>query len=141
MDKGCLCGRSLLANDPCFPPGKGTGNRFPFLERSQARCQKIWKEGEGQTQVGDAGFLGEGVEEGDIIPPIRRGGNLVSPERIARQELVAAARLDGIYGQRWKSETVSSVIKRKFGDVIRSRKERRKMREPAIKGLVYNIHR
>jgi hypothetical protein len=40
----------------------------------------------------------KGVEEGDIIPPIRRGGNLVSPERSGREELVAAARLDGIMG-------------------------------------------
>jgi hypothetical protein len=53
----------------------------------------------------------------------------------------AAARLDGLYGQRWKTETVNSVIKRKFGDTIRSRSTRLQLREPIIKALVYNIHR
>ncbi|MBC7260447.1 MAG: hypothetical protein H5T63_00410 [Chloroflexi bacterium] len=90
--------------------------------------------------ITDAGFDGQGVQEGDLIPPVQRHGKLVSPERKARAELVAAARLDGIYGQRWKSETVHSVIKRKFGDTIRSRLERCRRREPAIKGLLYNIH-
>ena len=51
------------------------------------------------------------------------------------------ARLDGVYGQRWKVETVISVIKRKFGDYIRSRKERLKAREVDLKGLVYAFHR
>jgi hypothetical protein len=55
--------------------------------------------------------------------------------------LVAAARLDGLFGQRWKTETVNSVIKRKFGDTIRSRKTQLQNREPIVKGLVYNIHR
>ena len=62
------------------------------------------------------------------------------PERIERMELVLAAKLDGYFGQRWKVETVNSVIKRKFGDEIRSRKLFRRYREPIIKGLIYNIH-
>jgi hypothetical protein len=53
---------------------------------------------------------------------------------------VSAARLDGLFGQRWKVETVISVIKRKFGAAIRSRKYSLQRHEPAIKGLVYNIH-
>jgi hypothetical protein len=56
-------------------------------------------------------------------------------------DLIATARLDGLFGQRWKTETVNSVIKRKFGDTIRSRKTQLQNREPIIKGLVYNIHR
>jgi hypothetical protein len=54
--------------------------------------------------------------------------------------LVSAARLDGFYGQRWKVETVNSVIKRKFGDEIRSRLVSRRYCEPIVKGLIYNIH-
>jgi len=61
--------------------------------------------------------------------------------RIARAELVAAARLDGLFGQRWKAETVHSVIKRKLGDAICSRRVMLQKREPAVKGLVYNLHR
>jgi hypothetical protein len=65
----------------------------------------------------------------------------VSRERQERAELVAQARLDGLYGQRWKVETVHSVIKRKFGERIRSRSYWLRYREPIIKGLVYNLHR
>ncbi|MCB8976372.1 MAG: hypothetical protein H6657_27135 [Ardenticatenaceae bacterium] len=60
--------------------------------------------------------------------------------RQARADLVAVARLDGLFGQRWKVETVISVIKRKFGDAIRARKYYLQRREPAIKMLVYNLH-
>ena len=60
--------------------------------------------------------------------------------RIEREELVAAARLDGFLDQRWKVETVNSVIKRKFGDDIRSHKPSRRYCEPIVKGLIYNIH-
>ncbi len=90
--------------------------------------------------LGDLGFDGSTLQPGDLIPPIRRNGKLVSPERRARAELVAAARLDGVYGQRWKSETAHSVIKRKFGETIRSRIWRLQQREPIIKGLIYNLH-
>lgn len=48
---------------------------------------------------------------------------------------MAQARLDGIYGQRWKRETVYSVIKRKLGDAIRSRSTRLRFREVFVKGL------
>lgn len=96
---------------------------------------------EGWVLLGDRGFDGRSARPGDLIPPIRRGGTLKQPERIARAELVAVARLDGYYGQRWKVETVYSVIKRKFGDNIRSRKLNHRQREVYVKALVYNIHR
>jgi hypothetical protein len=76
-----------------------------------------------------------------LIPPIRRHGKLIDAVRKARADLVSVARLDGLFGQRWKTETVNSVIKRKFGDTIRSRKRSLQRREPIIKGMVYNIHR
>jgi hypothetical protein len=66
---------------------------------------------------------------------------LLDRERLARADLVSSARLEGFYGQRWKTETVNSVIKRKFGQAIRSRKRSLQNREPIVKGLVYNIHR
>jgi IS5 family transposase len=91
--------------------------------------------------VADAGFDCQAVTDRDLIPPMRRGGRLVAPERKARADLVSQARLDGLYGQRWKSETVNSVIKRKFGDHIRSKLKDRQDREPLIKAVIYNIHR
>lgn len=86
--------------------------------------------------LADGGFDGRTVELGDLIPPVRRSGRMVHPDRQARAEQVDAARLDGIYGQRWMGETVNSVIKRKFGDTVRSRKPRYQQRKPAVKGLI-----
>jgi hypothetical protein len=51
------------------------------------------------------------------------------------------ARLEGLLGQRWKVETVNSVLKRKSGDTIRSRKPRLQPRELAVKVFTYNLHR
>jgi IS5 family transposase len=90
--------------------------------------------------LADAGFDGRQVKPGDIIPPVRRHGTIRAPERIARAELVGQARLDGLYGQRWKCETVHSVIKRKFGDTVRSRTTQLHFREAFVKGLIYNLH-
>ena len=90
--------------------------------------------------LADAGFDGRQIKLGDIIPPVRRHGTLRASERIARAELVAQARLDGLYGQRWKCETVHSVIKRKFGDTVRSRTTQLHFREVFVKGLIYNFH-
>jgi len=90
--------------------------------------------------LADTGFDCHAVTDRDLIPPMRRGGRLVAPERRARADLVAQARLDGLFGQRWKTETVHSVIKRKFGGNIRSRLKERQNREPLIKAVVYNLH-
>jgi len=90
---------------------------------------------------GDAGFDCRAVTNRDLIPPIRRNGRLVAPARRARADLISQARLDGLYGQRWKVETVHSVIKRLFGDTIRSRSLALQAREPIMKALIYNIHR
>jgi hypothetical protein len=123
--------------------GRGPGSDAPYLaglRRDSRRYghyhgrQKAW------VLLADAGFDGRTVQAGDLVPPIRRGGSLLDPARLARAELVAQARLDGLFGQRWKSETAMSVIKRKFGDTIRSRKASLQNREPIIKGLVYNLH-
>lgn len=72
--------------------------------------------------IAGAGFDGQAVRDGDVVPPVRRGGHLLDAERKARADLVAQARLDGWFGQGWKAETVNLVIRRKFGDTIRSRK-------------------
>jgi len=124
--------------------GKGPGSDAPYLPGLKREIRRYGRR-EGRERawllLADSGFDGAAVEEGDLIPPIRRGGNLLAPKRRARAELVDQARLDGIYGQRWKSETVQSVIKRKFGDTIRSRKRFLQRREAAVKGLVYDLHR
>jgi hypothetical protein len=109
--------------------GKGYGSDAPYSFWAHQGDPALWA----QLLLSDSGFEGAAVEEGDLIPPIRRGGNLLAPKRRARAELVDQARLDGLCGQRWICETVHSVIKRKFGDTIRSRKRFLQRREAAIK--------
>ena len=124
--------------------GRGPSNdsaHLGALRRGSGRYGKHEGRRRAWAMLADAGFDGDSVEATDLIPPIRRHGKLVDPSRKARADLVSAARLDGLFGQRWKTETVNSVIKRKFGDTIRSRKTRLQDREPIVKGLVYNIHR
>lgn len=100
----------------------------------RARGRRAW------VLLGDAGFDGKTTQSDDLIPVLRRNHDLKAALRKARADLVAAARLDGLYGQRWKVETVNSVIKRKFGDTIRSRSRQLQFREPLLKALIYNIH-
>jgi hypothetical protein len=109
--------------------GRGPGNDSVFLARLRREARRYARKGR-WVLLAESGFDGQGVGARDLIPPIRRGGNLV-----------AAARLDGLFGQRWKAETVHSMIKRKLGDAIRSRRMMLQKREPAVKGLVYNLHR
>lgn len=116
-----------------------SGNDHLFLAGLRRACRR-WVRKRHWLVLADSGFDGSKVKQGDLIPPIRRGGRLSSPERKARQDLVSQARLDGLYGQRWKVETVYSVIKRRFGDSIRSRLRFLQNREVTVLALVYNIH-
>jgi hypothetical protein len=118
-------------HDSSFLKGLGRNARRYTRHEHALRC---W------MMITDARFDRQQVQEGNLNPPGRRHGKLVSPEREARSELVAAAGLDGIYGQRWKCETVHSAIKRKFGDVVRSRQASAPRHDPAVKGSVYNAH-
>ena len=119
--------------------GLGPGADTIFLEPLRRKARRYGRSRQ-WVVLADSGFDGKTVRPADLIPPIRRGGVMKLPKRIARSELVSAARLDGLCGQRWKVETVNSVIKRKFGDEIRSRKPSHRSREPIVKGLIYNIH-
>ncbi|MEW6505088.1 MAG: transposase [Chloroflexota bacterium] len=119
--------------------GYGPSSDAPYLSGLRRDARRYGKR-RAWVMLADAGFDGKTVQEGDLIPPVRRHGKLTDADRKARAELVDQTRLDGLFGQRWKSESVISVIKRKFGDAIRSRKTSLQNREPIVKGLVYNIH-
>ena len=125
--------------------GYGPSNDVAHLKPLKRGCARFGTHTETKQRtwimLADAGFDAKTRSPLDIIPPVRRHGKLLHPERKARADFVATARLDGLFGQRWKAETVNSVIKRKFGDTIRSRKVRLQLREPIIKAMVYNIHR
>jgi hypothetical protein len=110
------------------------------LHRQAARYGRYQGRRRDWWMLADKGFDSGTFHAADLIPPIRRYGKITDPERQARADRVSEARLAGLYGQRWKAETVHSVIKRKFGDTIRSRSLRLQRREAIVKGLVYNIH-
>jgi hypothetical protein len=124
--------------------GRGPGSDAKWLAplRAQARRYVVRKGRSARFWLlADAGFDGRDVEWTDVVPPIRRGGRLRAWSRVLRAELVERAKASGLYGQRWKVETVISVIKRKFGDGVRSRGLRLARREVLAKGVAYNLHR
>jgi hypothetical protein len=124
--------------------GRGPGSDAKWLAplRAQARRYVVRKGRSARFWLlADAGFDGRDVEWTDVVPPIRRGGRLRAWSRVMRAALVERAKASGLYGQRWKVETVISVIKRKFGDGVRSRGLRLARREVLAKGVVYNLHR
>lgn len=148
-EKGVYCVGANSQLILSWRTGRGPGNDARYLSglRRDARRYGAYKgQGRGRRRqwvmLADRGFDGRGVRPGDLIPPVRRGRgtHVVNPARREQADLVAQARLDGLYGQRWKTETVNSVIKRRFGSALRSRKLSLQHREPIIKGLVYNIH-
>lgn len=123
--------------------GAASGSDIDYLTPLRNQARRWGKRQDGHRAwvlLGDSGFDGQATKPYDLIPPQRRGRAIKAPERKARADLIAAAQLDGLYGQRWKVETVNSVIKRKFGDTIRSRSRRLQFREPLFKALIYNFH-
>jgi len=56
----------------------------PLLDGAQ-----VYTTGDNWVFLADAGFDCQAVTERDLIPPIRRGGRLIAPERKARAELDA----------------------------------------------------
>ena len=135
-----IASQFILAWRSAWGPGSDVAY-LPGLRRDARRYGRYQGRRKAWVMLADSGFDGHSVRDDDLVTPVRRGGNLLNTERKARADLVSQARLDGLFGQRWKTETVNSVIKRKFGDTIRSRKRSLQRREPIIKGLVYNIHR
>ena len=123
--------------------GRGAGYDQPYWQPLCRQAARYGRKAGGcraWLPIGDMGLDGRTTRADDLVPPQRRQGKIVAPARQARADLVDAARLDGLYGQRWQSETVNSVIKRKCGDTVRSRSTRLQRREPLAKGLAYNIH-
>ena len=46
-----------------------------------------------------------------------------------------------LYGQRWKAETLVSVVKRKWGEALSARIEVAQRIQALLRGLVYNLYR
>jgi hypothetical protein len=70
--------------------GRGPGNDASFLSGLR---RDAWRHGRyvgkrrAWVMLAAAGFDGQTLQAGDVIPPIRRGGNLIDPARNARRGL------------------------------------------------------
>ena len=71
--------------------------------------------------LADSGYDCKSNEKIAVFRPIRRGGCYKSIDKINLFLGWLFARIIGLYGKRWGVETVFSVIKRRFGDRIKSR--------------------
>ena len=91
--------------------------------------------------LADSGYDCRGNEEIAIFKPIRRGGCYKSEDRINLFLRWLFCRIIGLYGKRWIVETVFSVIKRRFGDRIKSRSPYYKFVESHLIPVAYNIWR
>lgn len=79
----------------------------------------------------------------------RRGVRAKTPYRRKMQRLLGVrgtdrrgterARRD--YGQRWKAETLMSVLKRKWGECLSARVAPMQQLQALLRGVVYNLHR
>ena len=56
-------------------------------------------------------------------------------------DAVADLKAKSSYGQRWKAETLMSVLKRKWGESLSARQDMMQHRQGLLRGLVYNLHR
>jgi len=80
----------------------------------------------------------------------RRGRAAQTPYRREMQERLGVPGDEGAvahpqakkqYRQRWKAETLMSVLKRKWGDSLSARRDPMQRRQGLLRGVVYNLHR
>ncbi len=95
-------------------------------------------------------YCRDGLKVETLIPAHnRRGLRAKTPYRRQMQRLLGVpgtelrgterARRD--YGQRWKAETLMSVVKRKWGECLSARGACRQQLQALLRGVVYNLHR
>jgi len=127
----------------------GGGGDQPFFDDLLFHA---WRRSDSTLQcvVADAGYDSEdnhriaqldmGVQS--IIPP--RAGRPTSkrpvePLRRRMHDRFACQRDHALYGQRWQSETVNSMIKRNLGSALRARTTIHRRHELLLRVLTHNI--
>lgn len=127
----------------------GAGGDQPFFDDllfdAWRRCDSV------RCVVADAGYDSEDnhriarldMSVRPIIPPrAGRPTHKPPPARTLRRRMHQrfARRLDAmLYGQRWQSETVNSMIKRNLGSALRARTTVRRRHELLLRALTHNI--
>ena len=89
----------------------------------------------------------EHLQMESLIPAKKRRSVGVIARTPYRRLMVEALGLPGepckrsLYGQRWKAETLVSVVKRKWGEALSARGETMQRIQALLRGLVYNLYR
>ena len=127
--------------------GTGAGSDSPDF---RPLLYRAWRRANVRVTVADPGFDGEhnhraarldlGVRS--VIPP-NIGRPSANPpagrfRRLMKQRFARKADR-GTYGQRAQSETVNSMIKRNFGDALRSVLPKRREQEMLLRTLAHNV--
>lgn len=127
----------------------GAGSDSPHFE---SVLFDAWRRAPVQVVVADAGFDSEdnhrtarldmGVRS--VIPPeVGRPSKTGKPpsgyyRRLMRRRFDRKADKK-VYGQRWQSETVNSMLKRNMGASLRARSDERREREMLLRVVVHNL--
>lgn len=92
-------------------------------------------------------FCRERLQVESLIPAKRRRSRTVVAHTTYRSLMVEALGEPGdpgckrAYRQRWKAETLMSVLKRKWGGALTARREAMQRVQALLHGLVYNLYR
>ena len=126
-------------------PGRGPGSD---LQQFEAAIKDAAGRARIGTLLGDADYDAEWVHEQaretygirTIIPPERGRPSEKPPagrwRRWMRQQF---SRLKAKYGQRWQTETVNSMIKRRLGSALRARTYWSQCREIILRVITHNV--
>jgi Transposase DDE domain/Transposase domain (DUF772) len=126
-------------------PGRGPGSD---LQQFEAAIKDAAGRARIGTLLGDADYDAEWVHEHvretygirTIIPPERGRPSEKPPvgrwRRWMRQQL---GNLKAKYGQRWQTETVNSMIKRRLGSALRARSYWSQCREIILRVITHNV--
>jgi Transposase DDE domain/Transposase domain (DUF772) len=79
-----------------------------------------------------------GIES--IIPPVTGRPSRGMSTRPYRRQLQLAFP-HKVYGQRWKVETLISVVKRRFGGAVTARRYWQQVKQTLLRGITYNLYR
>ncbi len=105
--------------------------------------------------LADAGYDSEanhrhcrdGLGADSLIPAKKRRSARILATTPRRQEMLRRLGAPGLaadraaYRQRWKAETVMSVVKRRCGDALSARLEPTQRAQASLRGVAYNVQR
>ena len=121
--------------------GVGPSNDCPELPKLLEPFQEL------QIVLGDKGYDSEAnlrfiMERGGVpIIPVRQGKITPTKTKLRKRMLKLFPSLEKVYHQRSKVETVFSVMKRRFGASLRSKRLALRMKELALNAITYNCYR